>query len=491
MSLLAEFADSLDRPDLLAFLRAGLIGDNAVIDGPCGPKTLIYADYVASGRALAQIEDWVRENVLPFYGNTHTEASYVGAFCTRLREEARARIAAMTNAGDDCSVVFTGAGATSGLNRIAGLLDIAGVVADGRRAVVLVGPYEHHSNLLPWRESGADVVEIPEGPRGGPDIDRLEAALAAARDADLIVGAFGAASNVTGIITDTDDITRRLKAHDAYAVWDYGCAAPYMPISMGDQPDALKDAIVFSPHKFPGGPGASGIMIVRDAMAGRATPTLPGGGTVSFVSPWDHIYSTKLVNREEGGTPNVIGDIRAALAMIVKESLGAEWLAARQDALRKRALAVWRRNPSIEVLGLPEPENGALPIFSFRVRAGANGYVHHQLFTRLLSDVHGIQARGGCACAGSYGHHLLGITEPESKALVSALAAGLETEKPGWIRLNLSALLTDEKADIIIEAVDTLAHGAVDYINTYQADEATARFTPASQADVSVLEGTK
>lgn len=479
MSLLAAFAESLDRPDLLAYLRSGLIGDDAVIDGPYGRKNLIYADYVASGRALVQVEDWVREHVLPYYGNSHTEASYVGAFCTRLREEARAGIAAMTDAGKDCSVVFTGAGATAGLNRLVGLVDIAGTLSAGGRAVVLVGPYEHHSNLLPWRESGAEVIEIAESRQGGPDIAALEAALSSAAGADVIVGAFGAASNVTGIITDTDDITRRLKAHDALAIWDYGCAAPYLPVSMGKRPDARKDAIVFSPHKFPGGPGASGVMIVRDEMVRRRTPTLPGGGTVSFVSPWDHIYSTRLADREEGGTPNVIGDIRAALAMLVKQALDQDWLAARQQSLRQRARAAWLRNPAIELLGVGEPQHGALPIFSFRVRDGRGGFVHHQLFTRLLSDVYGIQARGGCACAGSYGHHLLGIGRPASAALADALAAGAETDKPGWVRLNLSALLTDDKADIIINAVDTLASEVGSYIDDYKADKSTARFFPA------------
>ena len=352
------------------------------------------------------------------------------------------------------------------------------MAARGGRAVVLVGPYEHHSNLLPWRESGARVVEIPEAGQGGPDLVALEEALRAAQGADLIVGSFSAASNVTGITTDVDAVTRLLKQNGALAIWDYGCGAPYMTMRMGGGTDAAKDAIVFSPHKFPGGPGASGVMILRDAIACRTTPTLPGGGTVSFVSPWGHSYSSKLSDREEGGTPNVVGDIRVALALLVKEALGQDFLSQRQAMLRARALAVWSQNPRIELLGNTDAES--LPIFSFRVRDGAGGHVHHQFFTRLLSDVHGVQARGGCACAGSYAHRLLGLDATRSAQMQNAIACGEELEKPGWVRLNLSALMSDEKADVVICAVDNLARAAEKYQSHYRADPATARFIPES-----------
>ena len=238
--------------------------------------------------------------------------------------------------------------------------------------------------------------------------------------------------------------------------------------------DAEKDAIVLSPHKFPGGPGASGLMILRDSIARRATPTLPGGGTVSFVSPWGHRYSQALADREEGGTPNVIGDIRACLAMLVKEALGQDWLDARQRDLRARADAVWRRNPHIEMLGIHRAD--ALPIFSFRVRDGQGDLVHHQFFTRLLSDVHGIQARGGCACAGSYAHRLLGLEKPASDEMFARLDAGEEVAKPGWVRLNLSALMSEGKVEFVVAAVDKLAHQAADYRSDYTVDRATARF---------------
>ncbi|WP_295814691.1 aminotransferase class V-fold PLP-dependent enzyme, partial [uncultured Nitratireductor sp.] len=254
--ILKAFANSLQRTDLPAYLRNGLIGENAVIDGPCGQKPLIYADYVASGRALDQIEDFIRDEVLPYYANSHTEASYCGSFSTRLREAARAEIHRIVKAGAQTSVVFSGSGATSGINRLVRLLQIAETTAAGGRVVVFTGPYEHHSNILPWRESGATIIAIPETAHGGPDMPALKAALEENADVALKIGTFSAASNVTGITTDTDAVTRLLKTHGALAIWDYAGGAPYLEIDMKPGTDCAKDAVVLSPHKFPGGPGA-------------------------------------------------------------------------------------------------------------------------------------------------------------------------------------------------------------------------------------------
>lgn len=485
MTPLDHFKTALDATDLPDRIRSGLIGEGAMIEGPYGARPLLYADYVASGRALAQVEDFVRDHVLPYYANTHTEASFCGEYMSRLREAARAEIARITGAGAGMSVVFAGSGSTAGINAIVSLLELAARVAAGERIVVLGGPYEHHSNILPWRETGAEVVEIDEAPGGGVDMDHLGRALDAADGAQLVVGAFSAASNVTGIMTDVDAVTRLLRSRGALAIWDYGCAGPYMPIDMKPGTDAQKDAVVLSPHKFPGGPGASGLMVIRDAIARRQVPTLPGGGTVSFVSPWNHVYSTRLAAREEGGTPNVIGDIRAALAFLVKEALGQDWLTKRHAALRARALRVWAANDRIELLGLRTTQ--ALPIFSFRVRDGAGGLVHHQFFTRLLSDLHGVQARGGCACAGPYAHRLLGLGQTDSEAMFAAIARGEETAKPGWVRLNLSALMTDQKADLIIAAVDHLARSAAHHSADYRVDPRTARFTSRAPARARVM----
>lgn len=475
MTALGDFRSMLASGDPFETLRNGLIGDGVEFETPFGSKRLLYADYVASGRALAQVEDFIAREVLPFYANSHTEASFCGQTVTRMRGEARAAIAHAVNAGPDCHVVFTGSGATTGINRIVGLLDIVRRVRAGNRIVVLIGPYEHHSNILPWRESGAEVREIPEAEGGGVDLDALAAQLDAVADADLVIGSFSAASNVTGILTDPDPVTRRLKAHGALAVWDYACGAPYLDMDMTPADDCAKDAIVYSPHKFIGGPAASGVMVVRDTIVARDAPTAPGGGTVTFVSPWRHAYSAAVEAREEAGTPNVIGDIRAALAMIARDAAGCDRIAARNAVLRARALAEWRGAPRLNLLGLADTP-GQLPVFSFQVTDADGKLVHHQLFTRMLSDVLGIQARGGCACAGSYGHRLLGIDSARSEQVFERLESGHELEKPGWVRLNLSYLLTDDKADAIISGVAWLAANSERFIGHYAGDPATARF---------------
>ncbi|MFT7057508.1 MAG: selenocysteine lyase/cysteine desulfurase [Pseudorhodobacter sp.] len=477
---LQTFAQSLATPDIIARLQDGLIGEGATFESPFGIQKILYADYVASGRALRQVETFVMEQVLPFYANSHTEASYCGGAMTQMRREARMVIAQECGADDRFATVFTGSGATAGLNRLVHLLGVAEAAQSGANPLVLIGPYEHHSNILPWRESGAEVVEIPEAAMGGPDLTLLEQALQGAQGR-LIVGAFSAASNVTGIVTDPDPVTRMLKRYGALAVWDYAGGAPYLPIDMAAGTDAQKDAVVISAHKFPGGPGASGVMILRKTAVGSRRVSQPGGGTVRFVSVTAHDFSTDIATREEAGTPNVIGDIRAALCFLVKAAIGQAYLDARHADLRARALAVWAQNPNMQILGNKAAK--ALPIFSIRIRdAARGGYLHHQLFTRLLSDFHGIQARGGCACAGPYAHRLLGIDAAQSAQIRSAILRGEELEKPGWVRLNLSALMDAAKADHIIAAVDALARNPYPMVDIYTCDTAAAQFRPSQAA---------
>jgi selenocysteine lyase/cysteine desulfurase len=478
-SPLQQFRDEIGGADCVRRLREGLIGEAHLIDGPFGPKPLVYADYVASGRALRQVEGFVLENVLPFYANSHTEASFCGGHMTRLRRAARAEIARLVGADDDCAVVFAGSGATAGINRLVSLFGVEAAVRRGGKPLVMIGPYEHHSNILPWRESGAEVVAIPEAATGGPDLDMLRRTLERSEERSLRVGAFSAASNVTGVMTDVDRVTALLKRHGALAVWDYAGGGPYMPMHMAPGPGLEKDAIVLSPHKFVGGPGASGVFVVRKPAVMTRRPTWPGGGTVSFVSPWGHDYVKDLAAREEAGTPNVVGDIRAALVLLAKEAVGQDFIDRRHAELNTRALAVWRANPRLELLGVDKGPR--LPIFSMRVRDDQGGLVHHQLFTRMLSDCFGIQARGGCACAGPYAHHLLEIDEAASQAVRDRVGGGEEIAKPGWVRLNLSFLLDDAKADFIIRSVDTLARDPT-AATAYVADTATARFRPRSAA---------
>lgn len=474
-SLFDQFAASLNTADCVAQLADGLIGHHATIDGPFGRKPLIYADYVASGRALCQIEEFVLTEFLPFYANSHTEASFVGGMMTRLRREARDVIRSHCNASKDHAVIFAGSGATAGINRLVHLLGLDHMVASGARPAVLIGPYEHHSNILPWRESGAEVIEIPEAKTSGPCLKALTRTLDELKDRPVI-GAFSAASNVTGIVTDVEAVTRVLKSAGATVVWDYAGGGPYLPIDLCPAADALIDAVVASPHKFVGGPQASGVLIVRNDAVLATTPTLPGGGTVRFVSPTTHDYSTSVEAREEAGTPNVIGDLRAAMCFQVKSAIGQDFIEKRNRENFEKAMRAWGNHPDIEVLG--NTDCARLPIFSIRLGDGQGGYIHQQLATRLLSDCYGVQARGGCACAGPYVHRVLGIDDDASHHMRDAILAGDEIQKPGFVRLNFSYLASDAEVDAILQAVLDLAQNAGQYVVQYTCDPTTAIFTP-------------
>ena len=447
--MLTEFRTSLRSKNPIKTIRDGLIGEGLTYAGRHGDVPLVYADYVASGRALTQVEAFMLEKVLPFYANPHTEASYCGAYVNRLREEARDEITKLTKAAG-CAVVFTGSGATAGLGRLPALLG----VEEAENPVVLIGPYEHHSNLLPWRESKARVIEIPEGKGGGPDLAILETTLQDNKDADLLIGSFSAASNVTGILTESEGVTRLVKAYGGVSVWDYAGGAPYLSIDMATGTNAEKDVVVVSSHKFPGGPGGSGVMIIRNEVVRRQTPTQPGGGTVRFVSPWGHDYLEDIVAREEAGTPNLAGDIRAALAFIIKDVIGQEAIDAREKELNIMAMAGLAGLENLAILGAEHSHR--LPIYSMLVRDASGAVVSSEQFTRDLSEVYGIQARGGCACAGPYGHRLLEVDEENSAALRCQILAGNDELKPGWVRLNFSYLMSDETVRYIIESVRAL-----------------------------------
>jgi len=482
--LLDKFKQSLATPDRLERIASDLIGGGACIVGPFGSKQLLYADYVASGRALSSVEQFILSNVLPYYANSHTEASFCGGAMTAFRRAARETVAHCCGASDEYAVIFTGSGATAGLNRLVNLLGVTASMAAGVRPRIIIGPYEHHSNILPWRESGAEIVEIRESASGGPDLDELDAALAGANDR-LMICAFSAASNVTGIVSDVAGLTKRVKAAGAKIVWDYAGAGPYLPIAMRPAAGVSIDAVVVSPHKFIGGPAASGILIVRHDAVDVRKPTWPGGGTVKFVTPTEHDYSDSLEVREESGTPNVVGDVRAALAFLVKDAIGLDTMTRRNAELRARALAAWSGIDRLELLGNIQAES--LPIFSFRVKDGKGGYIHQQLITRMLSDRFGIQARGGCACAGPYVHRLLCIDAEESKLLRRLIAEGDEIRKPGFTRLNFSVLLSDDKVDFVLKSVAQLAIDAAVYTDRYSVDTSRAIFFPRQGAGTQIL----
>ncbi len=438
-------------PDPVASLRDGLIGADVMIETPTGPKKMIYADYVASGRALRQVEDFVLQEVLPYYANSHTEQSLCGARMTQMREEARDIIANHCGADPkEHAVIFGGSGATTGLNQAVHLFGIPQALAAGKPVHVLVGPYEHHSNLLPWRESGATVIEIKEAPEGGVDLDDLQTVLNSLDSDGLLIGAFSAASNVTGVCTDPAPISRLIKAKGGKVLWDYAGGAPYLQMSMTPGGVAI-DALVFSAHKFVGGPGASGVLIIRRDAPETQQPSRPGGGTVVFVNAHQHDYVAKLEQREEGGTPNVVGDIRAALAVLVKEAVSQTTIDQINLKMSEAAFAALENTSGLKLLA--PSRKARLPIFSFVPMQADGSRIDYKDFTTALSNNHGIQARGGCSCAGPYVHALLDIDDTWSAELRDQLLAGEDKDKPGFVRFNLSYLMDQNSVEAIFAGI--------------------------------------
>ena len=414
---------------------------------------------------LTFIEDVIREAVLPLYGNTHTEASATGRRTTQLREDARRVVHRAVGGGPDDVVVFCGSGATGAVDRLLRVLELGA----GSRPVVFVGPFEHHSNELPWRESAADVVAIRMDANGLLDLDHLREELERHAERPLKIGSFSAASNLTGVVTDVDAVSILLHRFGALACWDYAAAAPHLPIHMNPSPPvedgelAYKDAVFISPHKFPGGPGTPGILVAKRHVFANDVPAVPGGGTILYVTPEHQTYLSDPVHREEGGTPAIVESIRAGLAFRLHEEVGSEAIRELEERLLRRALDSWRRNPRLLLLG--NPDLPRLPIVSFGVRYPLEvypvGMLHPNLVVALLNDLFGIQARSGCFCAGPYGHRLMDLDRETSAAHEAEAARGNLGIKLGFVRLSFAYFISEAVFDYLVAAVHFVAdHGA-------------------------------
>ncbi|HEV7743027.1 MAG TPA: aminotransferase class V-fold PLP-dependent enzyme [Pseudolysinimonas sp.] len=464
-------------PDrLIETIRASVIGGTDIVDGPFGPRPVVYADYTASGRSLTFIEDYIRSAVLPLYANTHTESSGTGLQTSRYREEARAIVAECTGATDDHAVIFCGSGSTYAIDKLIGVLGlrvpsnlddrwhVTDAIPADQRPVVFLGPFEHHSNELSWRESIADVVVIHESRDGHVDLDHLTEQLLRYADRPMKIGSFSAASNVTGIITDTAAVSTLLHEHGALAFWDFAAAAPYVAIDMGpaDAPASF-DAVFISTHKLIGGPGTPGVLVAKKSLFTNRVPVVVGGGTVSYVYQDGHDFHPDVAHREEGGTPAIVESIRAGLVFQLKAAVGVDEIRKREHDFVTRAISTWDASPNIEILGSHDADR--LSIVSFVIRHDGDAgrrYLHHNYVVAVLNDLFGIQARGGCSCAGPYGHRLLGIDPEFSHALEREINTGCEGIKPGWVRVNFNYFIDEATFEYILDAVKLIAdEGAV------------------------------
>ena len=512
-----------NKAKLLASINAGCSGHRQLFKTPYGMKPLIYADYTASGRSLDFIEEYIAKEVMPCYSNTHTSTTWVAQQTTFFRQEARQIIHRNVGGSEDDVVLFCGSGSTAAVNKLVRILQTSkwgtesqfiqknrfgsyecklchmsfsshgnyfnhlnsqvhrdklplqasGAEEKPATPVVFVSCYEHHSNLLPWREAGARIEVIPESASGGLDLQLLASRLAANADCQYKIGSFSACSNISGISTDTQGITRVLHDHNALAFFDYASAAPYEEINMNPSEQSSMDAIFLSPHKFPGGPNTPGVLVVKKWLLGNKVPSTPGGGTVFFVTAQDHTYLLNHEEREEGGTPDIIGSIRAGLVFQLKEAVSPETIKPIEQRLQAKAMGRLLANPNIVVLGnLTAPR---IPIISFVVRCGGR-FLHYNFVSALLNDLFGVETRAGCACAGPYGQEVLGISYSLAKSFEEVLYQGLELFRPGFVRANLPYFASEDEVDYILDAIEFVANHGYWFLPQYKFDMDTGEF---------------
>jgi selenocysteine lyase/cysteine desulfurase len=439
--------------------RNEIVGIDTEFDSPYGRKKILYADWIASGRMYLPIEKKLLEEFGPFVANTHTETNTTGTLMTRSYQYAHKYIKKHVNAGPQDVIITAGFGMTSVVNKLQRILSLKGCggqfdrecVKKKNRPVVFVTHMEHHSNHTSWFETIAEVVQLTPTPDLGIDLDELRLQLEKFKDRDFKIGSFTACSNVTGVHTPIHQMARIMHEAGGLCFVDFAASAPYETIDMHPaDPIEKLDAIYFSPHKFLGGPGSSGVLIFDSSMYNSSVPDNPGGGTVDWTNPWgSYKYVDDIETREDGGTPGFLEAIRAALAIELKEMMGTEKMKAREKELLEIVFPGLRKIPGIKILA--DKNEDRLGIISFY-----HEKIHFNLLVKLLNDIYGIQVRGGCACAGTYGHYLLEVSYEMSKAITDKINHGDLSDKPGWVRLSLHPTMTNEEAKLFLRALNEI-----------------------------------
>jgi selenocysteine lyase/cysteine desulfurase len=462
-------------------LAHGIIGHDLMVQTPQGNRKMIYADWIASGRLYAPIERIMNEKFGPLVGNTHSEASLVGEAMTHAYKRAQQIIKHHVHASEEDVIISTGSGMTAAiakLHRILGLHipDKAKPYyhqPESERPVVFLTHMEHHSNQTSWLECEVDVVVIPPDENLLVAPENLERELLRFRDRKVKIGSFTACSNVTGIFTPYHTLAGIMHKHGGWCFIDFAASAPYADMNMHpENPDEALDAIFFSPHKFLGGPGSTGILIFNRKLYSNQVPDQPGGGTVLWTNPWGgHHYIEDIETREDGGTPAFLQTIRAALAIKLKEKMGSENIAEKEEDLLELAFSKLFGIPGLHILA-PEKQK-RLGVISFYIDD-----VHYNLIVRVLSDQFGIQVRGGCSCAGTYGHYLLQVSEERSREITGKIDSGDLSAKPGWVRLSLHPVMTHAEVNYICEAIAHIAGNAAHWLAQYQYSHITNEYYP-------------
>ena len=459
--------------------RKNIIGADVTFVTPFGEQKLIYADWIASGRLYKPIEEKLCETFGPMVGNTHSEASVTGTTMTFAYHEAHKIIKDHVNASKDDVIITTGSGMTTVVCKFQRLLGlkIPEQLADyvklpeELKPVVFITHMEHHSNQTTWLETIADVVVINPNEEGLVDVNDFRGKLEKYKNRKLKIGAFTAASNVTGIEPDYYELSKMIHMYDGYSFIDFACAAPYVKIDMHPaDPDAKLDAVLFSPHKFLGGPGTPGVLVFDSKLYHNRVPDLPGGGTVDWTNPWGkHKFVNNIEAREDGGTPAFLQTIKAALCIKLKEEMGVDKIRAREEELVKIAFAGLKKIPTLHILaGNIEHRLGAI---SFYIEN-----IHYNLIVKILNDRFGVQVRGGCSCAGTYGHYLLHVDPNRSKIITDKIDQGDLSEKPGWVRMSIHPTMTDAELNTTIDGIAQIVENIDEWSKDYIYDKSKNEF---------------